>query len=363
MRTAFLPALALGLLLAAPGHAATATEAAAREVVVRRAVEVVIQPGYDALAKAAADLGETTAALCAAPSPATLDAARAQFGDLVGAFAAVEFIRFGPIATDNRIERFLFWPDRRGIALRQVQELLAREDPAAIDPDGLHAKSVAVQGLTALEVLFYGTGAEDLAKADGRIYRCSYARAVTANLHAMADNIAAEWRAPEGIAHRLTAPQPSDPAYRTTDDALDEILGTVIHGLEAIRDLRISAGLGASAKDARPALFVFHRSGNDGRALEADIAGLDRLLTSSGFLQLLPDSLRFVEASVTAKFQSAEAALRDLGSNPAEAAATEAGHTALAGVLPALRSIGETLGADAAPALNLSTGFSSLDGD
>ena len=52
---------------------------------------------------------------------------------------------------DNRFERILYYPDRKGLGLRQVQALLAEQDASVLAVGALEGKSVAVQGLGALE--------------------------------------------------------------------------------------------------------------------------------------------------------------------------------------------------------------------
>src|SRR5690606_22737995 len=98
---------------------------------------------------------------------------RAQFPAVVTAWSRIELYRFGPLMAQNRSDRILFWPDRKGIALRQVQAILADKDEAALAPETLARKSVAVQGLGALEFVLHGTGSEDLATPDGA-FRCDY---------------------------------------------------------------------------------------------------------------------------------------------------------------------------------------------
>ena len=68
---------------------------------------------------------------------------------------------------------------RRARALRckQVQAALAEKDASATSPETLQGKSVAMQGLVALEYLLFGTGADELATADAD-YRCDYASAI-----------------------------------------------------------------------------------------------------------------------------------------------------------------------------------------
>ena len=92
----------------------------------------------------------------------------------------------------------LFWPDRKGIGLKQVQAALAAKDPTAADAAQLAGKSVAMQGLGALEFVLFGTGAETLA-GTGDAYRCAYGAAIAANL----DGIAAELDDCLGSARRL----------------------------------------------------------------------------------------------------------------------------------------------------------------
>ena len=99
------------------------------------------------------------------------------FRPTTDAWSYAEIIRFGPITEQNRLERMLFWPDRKGIGLKQVQATLAAKDATAADPAQLPAKSVAMQGLGALEFVLFGTGAEALATA-GDPYRCRYGAAI-----------------------------------------------------------------------------------------------------------------------------------------------------------------------------------------
>jgi membrane protein implicated in regulation of membrane protease activity len=115
----------------------------------------------------------------------------------VAAYGKVDFLRIGPLMEDNRADRLLFWPDRRGIGLKQVQAILAEEDPAATDLAGLQAKSVAVQGLGALEFVLFGTGAESLTSIEGS-FRCAYGQTIAGNIAGMAKEMVAGWYVPGG---------------------------------------------------------------------------------------------------------------------------------------------------------------------
>ncbi len=115
------------------------------------------------------------------------------------AWARIEIVRVGPVLDDNRFERILFFPDRKSLGLKQVQRLLAEKDESATSAGTLKGKSVAVQGLGALDFVLNGTGADDLAKEPNG-FRCRYGAAIAAILAGLGQDLAAAWDAPDGVA-------------------------------------------------------------------------------------------------------------------------------------------------------------------
>ncbi|QDZ02227.1 hypothetical protein FQ775_18580 [Nitratireductor mangrovi] len=95
------------------------------------AIEDAIRPAYRDFAAASARLQDDMASLCNAPGSETLAEARSAFRNAAVAWSVAEMVRFGPVREDNRLERILFWPDRRSIGLKQVQALLATKDETA----------------------------------------------------------------------------------------------------------------------------------------------------------------------------------------------------------------------------------------
>jgi predicted lipoprotein len=246
--------------------------------------------------------------------------------------------------------------------LRQVQALLAQKDPAATDPKGLRAKSVALQGLNALEFVLFGSDAGQLATAEGA-YACRFGAAITANIAAETAAIAAGWQAPDGIAGAMLDPKPTNPAYRSLDDSLQEIAGIFIHGLEATRDLRLNPALGASIEKANPKTLIYPRAGLAKASLQANIAGLAALYDASRIASLLPAKQNAVGAAISAEFEKADGlfaglvvSLPDAVGNPAERPRVEE-------ILALTHSLERRFAEQLAPALGLSAGFSSLDGD
>ena len=168
---------------------------------------------------------------------------------------------------ENRLERILFWPDRKGIGLKQVQAALAGKDASAPPtPRTLAGKSVAMQGLGALEFVLFGTDSEALAEP-GDPYRCAYGAAIAGNLdddrRAMLD---AAW-AGSGWLCRGNGPirAATIALYRTDAEAVTELFDVFVHGLEMVRDVRLNGFLGETPASDKPKQALFWRSGDDGR--------------------------------------------------------------------------------------------------
>lgn len=352
--------IAGGVAGAAPA-AATDPQSAKLEVI-RKAIDGYIRPSYGGFAAAAGDMDDSQSALCATPSREALLEARKDFGALVTAFSRIEFVRFGPVMEDNRIERILFWPDRRGVALRQVQAILAAKEEEATDPETLKAKSVAVQGLNALEFALFGAGADALATPDGT-FRCRYGAAVTGNLSTMAQEIADGWQADDGIARSLLEPSASSPAYRSIDDSLQELTGVFVHGFEAIRDLRIQPAFGDAVENTNPKAWIYQRSGLTDASLHADFAGLSELFDASGIADLAPEPQRWIKASIAFEFGNAGRTFQTIGVPVAEAAGDPARRDRVGYLLILTQSLQSLFADQLAPSLGITAGFSALDGD
>lgn len=370
MRTCFRRLTAFGLAIClAAGHAAAqeagpvagTTDPGASLAVVRSAIDGFIRPGYAALRQQADATASAMATLCETPGSDNRQAVEDRFDDLVRAWSRVELIRFGPVVENNRLEKILFFPDRRGIALRQVQAILGTEDATATTADSLAGKSVAVQGLGALEFVLFGTDADTLSTPDGA-FRCAYGLAVTQNLASIAASIDTAWADETGIAARLTAPAPTSPAYRSPTDSLQEIVGIFVHGLEAIRDLRLNPAMGASAAEARPNLFLFRRSALTLDSLQGNFDGLRDLFAMSGLATLLPAPQAYMGVSIDFEFANADRTLAEL-SEPLTDAVAQPKRQALTYLLIVTGSLQDLFDAQLSPALGLSSGFSSLDGD
>jgi predicted lipoprotein len=329
--------------------------------VMTAAVDGFIRPGYDALQTSAENMAGTMKALCAAPSPANYDTAKAGFGRLAASWAHIEIVRTGPVIEQNRFERILFYPDRKSTGLKQVQAVLSKSDESATDPKTLATKSVATQGLGALEYLLFGTGSDTL--ESGNDFRCRYGAAVAGNIGNVAAEIAGIWDAPDGIARAWEQPGPDNPVYRTGGEAITGLLGILVHGAEAVRDQRIETFYKGADKAKFPKQALFWRSENTWPMVKANLEGLSQLLTTSGMVELLPEKDRPIVAATETKLKAMAALAGEVTPDLEKAVEDQGERRKLDTLLADGKDVIAKLNDGYGGAIGLSSGFSFADGD
>lgn len=329
--------------------------------VMTAAVDSFIRPGYDAFRTSAEDMTATMKTLCAAPSQANYDAAKTGFGKLAANWAHIEIVRTGPVIEQNRFERILFYPDRKSTGLKQVQAVLAKSDETATDPKTLATKSVATQGLGALEYLLFGTGSDTL--VTGNDFRCRYSAAVAENVGNVAAEISGIWDAPDGIQKAWEQPGTDNPIYRTGGEAITGLLGILVHGAEAVRDQRIETFYKGADKAKFPKQALFWRSENTWPTIRANLDGLSQLLTTSGMVELLPEKDRAIVDATEEKLKSMATLASGMTPDLEKAVEDPADRRKLDTLLADGKDVIAKLNDGYGGAIGLSSGFSFADGD
>lgn len=330
--------------------------------VMQNAVNGMIRPAIVDFARESTGLSEAMERLCTAPSAGALAIAESQFRDTALAHGRIELLRLGPLMEESRAERLLFWPDRRGIALRQVQAVLAEQDETATDPATLRDKSAALQGLGALEYLLFGTDASTLAETDGN-FRCRFGHAIARSVARVAHELATDWYRPDGIAQHLMRPDADNTDYRTQLEAREALVGLLSHGVEAVRDTRINPFIAREGGKANPKLALFWRSGLTVDMLRANIEGLRDLFMVSGIGLPVPEEDKGLANSIEFEFRNAERALSLITLPLEQAVADPSQAQAFNYLVIVTGSLQAMIGEQLSAALGLSVGFSSLDGD
>jgi predicted lipoprotein len=353
----FLPALALAVAILSP---ASATVKASD--VIQRAIDGFVRPAYASLHEHAGSLAKAMDTLCQAPSQDNLDAAHTEYAATVEAWSTAEIIGFGPIKENNRLERMLYWPDRKSIGLKQVQAALADKDPTATDPAQLAGKSVAMQGLGALEFVLYGDGAETLSGKDDP-YRCAYGAAIAKNIETMAADVDAAWKKPDGFAALWANPGPDNALYRDGTESVTELVGVFINELEMVRDVRLKGFLGAKPDADKPKQAIYWRSQNTGLSLAGNLSGIDALFKASKLVDALPEVSRWMAESIHIQLVNGVATAKSVQGPIDKALADPAERDKLDHFALITSSLSGLIGTRLTAAFGLTAGFSSLDGD
>lgn len=335
---------------------------AAVPAVMAKAVDDFIIPGYRNLSEKTAAARQATAKLCEAPSQPALKNAQSAFSDLVGAWSAIEVVRLGPALEQNRFERFLFYPDRKSTGLKQVQAILSKADESATDEAKLKGKSVAAQGLGALEYVLYGTGAEVLSGKDGD-FRCRYGLAITGNLDDIANEFLAAWQKPDGIQAAWKNPGPDNPEFRDNREAATELLGILVHGVETVKDQRLKPFYEGKDDKGHPKLAIYWRSGNTMASIAGNVRGLKTLFDVADMQSLLPEDSRSVAGSADFVFKSVISMAGNID-GPIDTALTDDDKRAkLAFLSLNTNDLLNRLNRDFGGAIGLGASFSFADGD
>lgn len=326
--------------------------------VTTRAIDGYILPAYRDLAATTASLAAAIGA--AAPdAPARVDVAtRKAFADTIAAFASVDFLRFGPMVEQGRLDRFSYYPDRHGTGARQLRAMLATPDPASLQPGAVARLSAAVQGLPALESLLFTADSD----AQMRRYRWQLALALAGNLVDIARATEDGWTKEGGWRSLMLQPGGSNIVYRDAEEPVIEVLKSITTGLLQVRDQRMLPAIGDSFAAAKPGRAAFTLSDNALAYLAASGAAIENLARAADLFALVPTKAPRLAAESSKGFAAFHAGI---AANPSwkEAFASEAAYAHLRAAFDALKGLEDLYGFRFPADAGISPGFNALDGD
>ena len=364
-------ALAASLLLTAaalPAHADDATtngaglNEAAVPAVLQKAVDDVIRPGYRAMHDSASKLTVAMKALCADPTDATLSGAKSAFGDTVKSWSRIEIVDTGPIIEKNRFEHILFYPDRKGVGLKQVQALIAKADEQDTTVEAVAGKSVALMGMTALEYVLFGNGSNVLGK-DKQSFRCRYGAAVAGNIENTAKEIADEWDAPDGVQKSWKFPGKTSDDFMDNKEAVTALLGILVHGAANVRDQRLETFYKGDPATARPKMAIYWRSANTWTSFTGNIEGLKTLWEKADMASLLPVDRRAIATKIDGLLNELATTAPTINPDIEAAIGNDAERAKIDKLLAVSRELATSFSDEYGGAIGLSAGFSFADGD
>lgn len=327
-----------------------------------RTIDGYIIPSFEKLELATARLATTLGQTCEDPA-GKLSAIQDDFKTTVLAWAGVAFLRLGPLGENARAERFDFSPDTRRVVERQMNRLLARRDAAVLDPHVLAKKSVAVQGLPALQILLTSKKHFILADSEDGRYRCRFAISIAENVKNIARGSVLGWTGANGWRETLLNPGPDNVQYRSSAESAAALVRALVTGLQLIQDRQIMPMIVAQSKPGKKPRLPFARSGLSADYFAASVTSCQRYYQKMGLSAYIPESESWMKPWIAGTFD------RVAREGPVEAQSFADGkdrperERQLRFLRFQVEGIRKLIGRKIAPAASLTIGFNELDGD
>lgn len=302
--------------------------------------------GFDELVVSSMALSDAAQEDCAASS----EPLRAAYATAFDAWIWVSHLRFGPTETDNRGFALAFWPDSRSSTPKTLSGLIADQDPVVDDPEGFQSVSIAGRGFYALEYLLYDDRLSVLGDAS---YHCALVQAIARDIADTSRAINQDWQT--RYADLMQSLHKSG-VYQTQAEVLQEFYKALDTGLQINADLRLGRPLGTFDKP-RPKRAEAWRSG---RSLRHVQVSLEHLRTLTALLAVADAELA---QTLDAKFEVALTKAAALNDPDFSGVATPAGRFRVEALQQAVNDIRTEVTQSLGPALGVSAGFNSLDGD
>ncbi|EFO32433.1 putative exported protein [Roseibium sp. TrichSKD4] len=330
---------------------------------VQKSVEKYVRPAMANFNETAEELPSAVATVCSDPTPEKLTEFSNKFSDVVSAFGAVSFLAYGPMLEDDRLKRLAFLPDPRGIAQRQINRFKASSDYQTITAAALTEKSVALQGLTALELIAFSKTTEPILGQGEHSEDCPYAQAIADNIANISRELVTSWSDPTGYTETLWAVGQNNPVHRTEQEAMETVFYALPTALTILKDQHVLPVIAKGKEKSRPRRLPFSRSANGIRFMTANMAGIRDALTAMDLEPSLPEDYKWLPGTAVFELNNAIDLAGKIGQPMRNHFKANNGFESFTTLALTLTSINLTVGEEIAAALNLSAGFNALDGD
>jgi len=362
------PSLILLMAFGLPGTAlATSPNAEQWRHFNIRTVDHYIIPRYQNFAEETATLEHAAQNFCQQTNGSNFSELQEAFKTSMLAWQSIQNVRFGPVETFMRIFAIQFWPDKKNHTEKQLRQLINSEDPQRLSIDALHAASVSVRGLPALERMLFASNSET--NLSEHAFQCRIVISISAYLAHNARNMVTEWRL--DMRPQFAEKDPLDSYFEDDIDAATALIKVLVEPIEVIKDLKLKRVLGNSVEQVKPKRLESWRSELSLRNLDANIHSLEAMFQGpepgDGLAPLLDTSDREKISTAFNELKTTLAELSHLGSGDQTGIlyytlSSQEGYqlaSRLVSQLDALHDMLET----AVSELGIHLGFNSRDGD
>ena len=344
-----LAALALGAC--APSDPQAVTSAAI--------AKQVILPTYSRWVDADRKLATSALAFCEGKTD--LATARADFLYAQKSWAELQPLLIGPLAEGNRSWQVQFWPDKKNLVGRQVEQLVTAQPQ--ISAEALAKSSVVVQGLSAYEYILFDA-AIDMANAEQKARYCPLLTAIGERQKALAEEILTRWDSNDGMLAQLS--KFPNQRYADSHEAIAELLRVQVTALDTLKK-KLGTPLGRQTKgQPQPFQADAWRSQSSLSSLEASLVSAQTVwagVDNKGLRGLLPAEQKPLADKIDAAYAASRAMLSDLEPPLADLLASEQGRQQLNAFYDSLNVVHRLHEGELAKALGIQLGFNANDGD
>ncbi len=315
----------------------------------------VILPTYTRWVEADKQLAVSALAYCQGKE--TLETARADFLHAQKAWAELQPLLIGPLAEGNRSWQVQFWPDKKNLVGRQVEQLVVAQPQ--IDAAALAKSSVVVQGLSAYEYILFDAK-PDVANADQKAKYCPLLIAIGERQKQLAEEILQT----DGMLAQMT--KFPNQRYADSHEAIADLLRVQVTALDTLKK-KLGTPMGRQSKGVpQPFQADAWRSQSSLTALEASLAAAKTVwegVDNKGLRGLLPAEQKpladKIDAAYAASLKLFDSTQRSLG----EMLEDDAGRQQLNDIYDSLNVVHRLHEGELAKALGIQLGFNANDGD
>lgn len=344
-----LAALALGAC--APSDPQAVTSAAI--------AKQVILPTYSRWVDADRQLASSALAFCQGKSD--LDTARADFLHAQKAWAELQPLLIGPLAEGNRAWQIQFWPDKKNLVGRQVEQLVTAQPQ--ISAEALTKSSVVVQGLSAYEYILFDADI-DMANAEQKARYCPLLIAIGERQKALAEEILSSWNSTDGMLAQLS--KFPNQRYADSHEAIAELLRVQVTALDTLKK-KLGTPLGRQSKGVpQPFQADAWRSKASLSSLQASLVSAETVwsgVENKGLRGLLASDQKPLADKIDAAYAESRKQLSALKPPLADLLASEEGRKQLNAFYDSLNVVHRLHEGELARALDIQLGFNANDGD
>lgn len=319
----------------------------------------VLLPTYSQWVDADRQLAQSALAFCQGQE--SLEKARADFLVAQKAWASLQPLLIGPLAEGNRAWSVQFWPDKKNLVGRQVEQLVA--NGGAIDSASLAKASVVVQGLSAYEYILFDSKPELASDASKASY-CPLLTAIADRQKALAEDILSAWKRNDGMLAQMS--KFPNQRYADAHEAIADLLRAQVTALDSLKK-KLGAPMGRQSKGApQPYQAEAWRSQSSLKSLRASLSAAQAVwngVDGKGLRSLLPSDQKPLAEKIDAAYAAAAKSLDDNTHTLGELLAAPAGQNVLNDIYDRLNTVHRLHELELARVLNIQLGFNANDGD